>query len=137
LGSPVGDLPESFAGSLALSVAYGLNVESEYDMFYAKSEEANKAFAIALMPGAFLVDALPIRTSSSLKKGLFSAILTVLIPTVKYVPEWFPGAGFKRFARLAKKNFEDSVNLPLQYVKKSLQVCELYLSCEGLGWNEI
>ena len=56
---------ESLTGSLALSVAYGVNVESESDKFYAASEDAMNAVDAALVPGAFLVDALPIRMSSS------------------------------------------------------------------------
>ncbi|KAF9646526.1 cytochrome P450 [Thelephora ganbajun] len=87
-------------GSLTLSVAYGLNVESESDKFYSASEDAMSAVDIALVSGAFLVGALPI---------------------LKYVPEWFPGAGFKRFARIAKDNLDHSANLPFQHVKESLQ----------------
>ena len=49
-------------GSLNLSVAYGIDIESEDDKFYAASEEAMVAVDAALLPGAFLVDAFPIRT---------------------------------------------------------------------------
>jgi len=52
------------------------------------------------VPGAFLVDTLPI---------------------LKYIPGWFPGAGFKRFARVAKKKLDHSMNLPFQHVKESLE----------------
>jgi len=45
-------------------------------------------------------------------------------PTVKYVPEWFPGAGFKTFARVTKKDLGDSMDHPFQYVKETSQVCE-------------
>lgn len=44
--------------------------------------------------------------------------------TVKYVPEWFPGAGFKKFAREAKKNLDGSIDPPFQYVKEALEVRE-------------
>ena len=53
-------------------------------------------------------------------------------PTVKYVPEWFPGAGFKKFARTTKGKLEGSVNLPFQHVKESFQVCGTHLSCKSL-----
>ena len=43
---------------------------------------------------------------------------------VKYVPEWFPGAGFKRFAKTAKIHIDDLANLPFQHVKESLKVRE-------------
>jgi len=52
-------------GSLTLSVAYGVNIESESDKFYSASEDAMSALGTAMIPGAFLVDALPIRMSSS------------------------------------------------------------------------
>ena len=54
----------------------------------------------------------------------FSKSLTALTSAVKYVPEWFPGASFKRFARIAKEKFDDSVNLPFQHVKESFEVSE-------------
>jgi hypothetical protein len=59
--------PGSLTGSLILSIAYGVNVESESDRFFSASEDAMGAVDIALMPGAFLVDALPIRMSSGQK----------------------------------------------------------------------
>ena len=55
--------PGSLAGSLTLSVAYGLNIESESDRFYSPAEEALTGVDTAMMPGAFLVDALPFRMS--------------------------------------------------------------------------
>ena len=64
-GSPGGFSWGSLTGSLALSVAYGLNVESEDDEFYAASVDAMSSFGVALVPGNFLVDSFPIRTSSS------------------------------------------------------------------------
>lgn len=88
-----------FTGSLMLSVAYGLNVESEEDEYYSASEEATSAVSVAFASG-FLVDTFPI---------------------LKYVPEWFPGAGFKQFARMAKGNLDKSINLPLQHVKELFQ----------------
>ncbi|KAF9786328.1 cytochrome P450 [Thelephora terrestris] len=88
------------AGSLALSVAYGLNIESENDKVYSLSEDAMNAVDIAMVPGRFLVDFFPI---------------------LKHVPEWFPGAGFKKFARMAKEDLDDSINLPFLGVKDTFQ----------------
>lgn len=87
-------------GSLALSITYGVNIVSESDRFYAASEEAMHAADAALLPGAFLVDA---------------------FPSLKYVPEWFPGAGFKKFAKTAKKHINKLADLPFQHVKESIQ----------------
>jgi len=41
---------------------------------------------------------------------------------VKYVPDWFPGAGFKQFANVGKTLFDVAVNGPLDFVKQSLKV---------------
>ena len=41
---------------------------------------------------------------------------------MKYIPSWFPGARFKRFAEAAQKDFEIAVDGPLDYVKDGLKV---------------
>ena len=55
---------------------------------------------------------------------MFAKDLTGFPSTVKYVPEWFPGAGFKTFARIAKKDIDDSITPPFQYVKETFEVRE-------------
>jgi len=57
-------------------------------------------------------------------------------PTVMYVPEWFPGAGFKRFARTAKENLDNSANLPFQHVKQSFEVRESPLLLQSTSLTE-
>ena len=43
-----------------------------------------------------------------------------MIPTeVKHVPEWFPGAGFKHFAKEGRKVTDLAIDGPLEYVKVS------------------
>ena len=41
---------------------------------------------------------------------------------MKYIPSWFPGARFKRFAQAAQRDFEVAVDGPLDYVKDGLKV---------------
>ena len=41
---------------------------------------------------------------------------------VKHVPEWFPGAGFKRFARVACRKSDIAIDGPLEYVKELMKV---------------
>ncbi|KAJ6592331.1 hypothetical protein B0H19DRAFT_906515, partial [Mycena capillaripes] len=66
------------AGMVILSTSYGIDIQPENDPHIDISEKALEAMARATLRGNFMVDALPI---------------------LKYVPEWFPGAGFKRLAR--------------------------------------
>ena len=44
-----------------LSVTYGLDLKSAEDPFLSATREASHALGIALEPGRFLVDAIPIR----------------------------------------------------------------------------
>ena len=60
-----------------MNVAYGFDPKSKDDPYISEALEVVRAFEIILLPGAFLVDR---------------------IPLLKYVPAWMPGAGFKRFA---------------------------------------
>jgi hypothetical protein len=38
------------------------------------------------------------------------------------VPDWFPGAGFKTFAKVARRKLEAIVNEPIDHVKESMEV---------------
>lgn len=96
---------------------------SESDKFYAASEAAMDSAAAALLPGAFLVDAFPSRAYAV--RNCPDAPFDVRFPAVKYVPEWFPGAGFKKFAKTAKKHLDKLADLPFQHVKESIQVGSL------------
>ncbi|KAJ7625700.1 cytochrome P450 [Roridomyces roridus] len=81
--------PEAFsahfgqmAGEISMSFTYGIDVLPSEDPFITLAQRAVHAFAAALVPGLYLVDTFPI---------------------LKYIPTWFPGAGFKRKAREWRK----------------------------------
>ena len=61
---------------------YSINIRPYDDPYIKIAEEAVVAAAELLIPGAFLVD---------------------IIPILKYVPEWFPGAKFQRRAAVIRK----------------------------------
>ncbi|KAF8507550.1 cytochrome P450, partial [Gautieria morchelliformis] len=69
------------------------------DPYIAIAEKALDAITFAINPGAFLVDVLPI---------------------LKHVPEWFPGAGFKRKARIWRKSLTDMNVVPFEAAKLAL-----------------
>jgi hypothetical protein len=64
-------------------MTYGINVQPYNDPYIKIAEEAVAANAMLLNPGGFLVD---------------------LIPILKYVPEWFPGANFQSKAAMMRKH---------------------------------
>ena len=41
---------------------------------------------------------------------------------VRYVPDWFPGTGFKALAKEVRDKFSASVDGPLDYVKNAMKV---------------
>ncbi|KAF8178464.1 cytochrome P450 [Pholiota molesta] len=66
------------AAAVMMSITYGIDIEDKEDRYIAMAEKALEGVGQAASPGAFLVD---------------------LLPWLKYVPEWVPGASFKRKAR--------------------------------------
>ncbi|KAJ7627084.1 cytochrome P450 [Roridomyces roridus] len=87
-------------GSTFTSVAYGIDVLPENDPYIGLGEELMASGNVALIPGRFLVDFLPV---------------------LKYIPDWMPGAGFKRFAKEGRKTMEAALNIPFEEVERQLR----------------
>ncbi|KAJ6460011.1 cytochrome P450, partial [Mycena sanguinolenta] len=84
-------------GEVMISAAYGIDPLPANDPYISLAEEAGKAFSLAMVPGRFLVDS---------------------IPLLKYVPEWFPGAGFKRIAREVRALTQKLRDVPFAETKR-------------------
>ena len=54
----------SAVGALVLEMTYGLNITNNEDQFLRASVEATEIAARVLIPGAFLVDIIPMRASN-------------------------------------------------------------------------
>ena len=88
----------SLVGSTIISTTYSIKVRPSNDPYIKIADEAMSAVAELLIPGSFLVD---------------------IIPILKHVPEWFPGAKFhskaatmrKHAARIRNKTFEATEKL--------------------------
>ncbi|KAJ3569369.1 hypothetical protein NP233_g5091 [Leucocoprinus birnbaumii] len=65
-------------GGFATSATYGLSIKKIHDPTLEFAEKAHYALCEATAPGRFLVD---------------------IMPSLRYVPEWMPGAEFKRLAQ--------------------------------------
>ena len=72
------------------------------DPYVKIAEEALEAIGELLIPGAFLVD---------------------IIPILKYVPEWFPGAKFQSKAAMMRKHAAIIRNMTFAATEK-LMVCD-------------
>ncbi|KAJ7080694.1 cytochrome P450 [Mycena epipterygia] len=88
------------AGEVIMSVAYGINVLPSNDPYVTLAHKAVHTFAIATVPGLYLVDTLPI---------------------LKHVPTWFPGAGFKRQANTWRKLSRGMLEVPFAETKRQIE----------------
>ena len=93
------DILFSMAGETIISIAYGLDVESENDPYIQVAEKGQNGIAAAAIPGAFLVDSFPI---------------------LKYVPEWMPGAGFQKKAKAWRKAGQTMTEMPFAAAKNCI-----------------
>ena len=91
-----------WSASLSLNIAYGYETKPDgEDELVSAVWEAMEQFALLHKPGAFLVD---------------------LIPALKYIPDWFPGAGFKQKARYFNQTLQRMIDMPFNMVQQQL-VC--------------
>ncbi|TBU23430.1 cytochrome P450 [Dichomitus squalens] len=87
----------SFA-STSMRISYGIEVVDEQDPYVAAVERGVASFNEAFVPGAFLVETFPV---------------------LKKLPDWFPGAGFKRTAAAWKKIAHNMRDAPFEKMMKS------------------
>ncbi|KAJ4501089.1 cytochrome P450 [Lentinula lateritia] len=87
------------AASTILGIAYGIDVQEDNDPYVDAAERALVSLGLGIAPGVFLVES---------------------IPALKYIPEWFPGAGFKRKAREWARYSTIMRELPYVAAKKEI-----------------
>ncbi|KAF9445086.1 cytochrome P450 [Macrolepiota fuliginosa MF-IS2] len=95
---PIGNL-RYMAGETVLSVAYGIDIKPKEDPYIQTAEQGVHPLVAAAVPGAFLVD---------------------MLPWLKYVPEWVPGAGFQKKAKAWGKLAMRMVDMPFEAAKKQI-----------------
>ena len=118
------------AGSVILSIAYDIEVQPENDPFIAISQEVVHAAAVALIPYTFWVVSYSSNTwhKHSIHEQDF-------FPWLKYIPAWFPGAGFRRKARKWSAEVRQMVERPYAVAKKKF-VCYCQLEKWALLCSE-
>ncbi|GJJ12868.1 hypothetical protein Clacol_007114 [Clathrus columnatus] len=90
-----GDL---YSGSVILKVTYGYQTAARGDHFLLLAEKVMAAFSEASQPGNWLVD---------------------LIPWLRYIPDWTPGATFKKKAAEWSKLHMEVIEGPYIWAKKN------------------
>lgn len=76
---------------------YGINVEDPENEFLQLTEKSLESVAQALVPGVFWVD---------------------FLPFLRYIPEWVPGAGFKKKAANWKIDVLAAKDIPWDAVRR-------------------
>ncbi|RYC62135.1 hypothetical protein CHU98_g4072 [Xylaria longipes] len=85
------------AGAIILKMVYGYSIGSETsDPLVKLADTAVEQFSIATMPGRWLVD---------------------VIPIFRHLPEWMPGAGFKKTAREYRAKMTEMLEAPWEFAK--------------------
>ncbi|EIM88804.1 cytochrome P450 [Stereum hirsutum FP-91666 SS1] len=85
------------AGAMVLHITYGYKIQEEgVDPLVGLADRALSEFSAITTPGAFLVD---------------------MMPALKYVPDWFPGASFKQQAKKYHKSCDDLADVPLNWIR--------------------
>ena len=82
-----------------MKIGYGIAVQESDDPYISIAEEVLKGLTQAGIPGTFLVD---------------------LFPILKYVPSWFPGAGFQKKAARWKEAINTMAEKPFRHVQEQL-----------------
>ena len=82
-----------------MEIGYGIAVQDSDDPYISIAEGALSGIAQAGIPGTFWVD---------------------LFPILKYVPSWFPGAGFQKKAAIWKKFINEMAEKPFRHVQEQL-----------------
>ncbi|KAF9045251.1 cytochrome P450 [Panaeolus papilionaceus] len=93
------DIARETIGGIALSLAYGLQIQPSNDPYIELAEKASASFLEAAVPGAFLVDVFPI---------------------FQYIPGWVPGARFQSKAKTWRKLQSDFHERPFAATMKSM-----------------
>ncbi|KAG0699228.1 cytochrome P450 [Suillus ampliporus] len=87
------------AGAMILRICYGYEVKEVDDPLVVHAERTLDLFARSSITGDFLVD---------------------FLPFLAKVPEWFPGAAFKRIARECRETLEEMASVPYKFVKDQM-----------------
>ncbi|KAK4545621.1 hypothetical protein LTR36_002574 [Oleoguttula mirabilis] len=88
------------AAEVILDIVYGYTIEPHgKDPLVALIDQAMEEFSAAIVPGKWLVD---------------------ILPFLEHIPEWMPGAGFKRIARAYRRTAMDVVNVPYAFAKAQM-----------------
>ncbi|KAF9461394.1 cytochrome P450 [Collybia nuda] len=87
------------AGAIILRISHGYETRENNDPFVELADTATEQFSLSTAPGGFMID---------------------LVPALRHVPSWFPGAGFKKIAASWSATLVEMVEQPHNFVKQQM-----------------
>ncbi len=87
------------AGAIILKISHGYTVNEGQDPIVNLVDVAVEQFSEMTRAGVFLVDVLPL---------------------LRFVPSWFPGAGFKKKVAPWTKTLDEMADIPHDFVKHQM-----------------
>lgn len=96
----------SVTAATVMSIAYGYDIQPKKDYFVDLAEGAVSQISFAILPGAALVN---------------------VVPILQYLPPWFPGAGFHKVASETREMTTQMKEVPFKWVQKNV-VCDHFPS---------
>lgn len=82
-----------------MSVTYGYDIKAKNDPFVDLAENAASQVWLSVLPGAALVNA---------------------VPMLRYLPSWFPGTSFQKVASETKELTAKMKEIPFKWVQKNM-----------------
>ncbi|KAF5314830.1 hypothetical protein D9619_007202 [Psilocybe cf. subviscida] len=93
------DHTQTVTAAVAMSIAYGYDIKPQKDYFVTLAKDAVSRISLAILPGAVLVN---------------------VVPILRHLPPWFPGAGFQKGATETKEMTTQMKEVPFQWVQKNM-----------------
>ena len=107
-------ITSTFASTI-MKIGYGIAVQESNDPYISVAEDVLDGLARAGVPGTFLVD---------------------LVPILKYVPSWFPGASFQKKAAHWREVNHIMAEKPFHHVKEQLVQVHFFMSSCACSNND-
>lgn len=112
---------------MIVKVAYGYQVGENDDYIVRIIEEAFEGINALRSPGEFLVELFPFRMRLFIYHSGDSHVdVCLCLHLVRFVPSWFPLAGFKRRAKAEKKRIGRLETVPFEWAMNNIVSIRVY-----------
>jgi hypothetical protein len=108
------------AGGITMMLTYGHEVKTADDRFITIAEKGVQTIQAAGVIGAHIVDLIPWRAFVMMLLIVFLCPPDLTPGLVRFIPDWFPGAGIKRLPPGTREDLQTFLHTPFNQVKKQM-----------------